>query len=307
MPTIYLNELSFDKADVLPYEAVAIIFSDLIDLLRALNREVNGLVIASHVRLTDLVIGVHPISRWLGGDRDRVRRLRAFDNRSPTRFELSELETLLRGVLEYRVQDRAVIGLGLASWHETLAVSLNRTSWNTSHVDVSRCMLIENEEGDLENTDDVVSARHANAPEHLRTHVDWFGAARAASTPRTPDELWRRRRRWFPNIRFLQRVESQIRDLPAAHPWFSAIMKRLLTLQKATERWDGRGAPMFGIKISGEGEQRRRLCYWTDQDGVERLFDQHARFTPGPGRIHFRLDGANRRLVIAHVGRKLDA
>jgi hypothetical protein len=35
------------------------------------------------------------------------------------------------------------------------------------------------------------------------------------------------------------------------------------------------------------------------------VFDLHARFTPGAGRLHFRLDPEPRRAVIAHVGRKL--
>jgi hypothetical protein len=49
------------------------------------------------------------------------------------------------------------------------------------------------------------------------------------------------------------------------------------------------------------------LFIFTDLDGENRCFDLHARFTPGAGRIHFRLapDDAGPRLVIAHVGHKL--
>jgi hypothetical protein len=39
---------------------------------------------------------------------------------------------------------------------------------------------------------------------------------------------------------------------------------------------------------------------------MTRVFDLHARFTPGAGRIHFRLDPTAQKFVIAYIGKKLE-
>ncbi|MGH3276606.1 MAG: hypothetical protein ACRDNZ_20045 [Streptosporangiaceae bacterium] len=40
-------------------------------------------------------------------------------------------------------------------------------------------------------------------------------------------------------------------------------------------------------------------------DDVERTFDLHGRFTPGAGRVYFRLAPQDRQARIAHIGLKL--
>jgi hypothetical protein len=57
--------------------------------------------------------------------------------------------------------------------------------------------------------------------------------------------------------------------------------------------------------VTPEAEQRKRLCMFVDLDGIERLFDWHARFTPGAGRIHLRLVPEEGKARIAHIGLKL--
>ena len=152
--------------------------------------------------------------------------------------------------------------------------------------------------------EDDVRCRHATTEQHVKDHTDWIDAHRV-DAPRTPDELWHYRGRWYPNIVFLPDVRGQIQDLGAGSPAFGQVVEKLTALQNALSAWSGAGRPEWGISVTGEYQQREKFCWFEDLDGVRRLFEDHARFTPGAGRIHFRLDGANRRIVVAYVGRKL--
>ncbi|MDJ0465366.1 hypothetical protein [Streptomyces sp. H27-C3] len=48
------------------------------------------------------------------------------------------------------------------------------------------------------------------------------------------------------------------------------------------------------------------MCWFTDDDGTQQLFDRHSEFLPKPGRTHFRLLRGRRALRVAYVGRKVD-
>lgn len=63
--------------------------------------------------------------------------------------------------------------------------------------------------------------------------------------------------------------------------------------------------PAWRSYITAEGETSKRHCWFEDFDGETRLFDLHGRFTPGPGRVHFRLVPEQRKATIAYAGRKL--
>ena len=82
-------------------------------------------------------------------------------------------------------------------------------------------------------------------------------------------------------------------------------MEKLAALQDTLSGWNGAGLPDWGVHVTGEYGGREQLCWFEDLDGEQRLFEQHARFTPGAGRIHFRLDGSDQRIVVAYIGRKL--
>jgi hypothetical protein len=85
------------------------------------------------------------------------------------------------------------------------------------------------------------------------------------------------------------------------------VITRLVEMEAALAEWDTilHPTPLWRSKQSGEAEKRRRLCRFTDLDGVEREFDEHVRFTPGPGRLHFRLVREEGTAVIAYVGGKI--
>lgn len=300
---IYLNERSFHLPVDSEHEARRL-FGYLYDLLRHLDRRAGGLSVVAHQRLTDLMIGRHPAAIWFLGDKERVQRIKLISNRAPFDVDLESVRQELQGDLEFRYEDEEVVGLGLASWQETLAVSVNRDSWRTPELLLRRLLIAEGPEGDLIERNDEVTCRHATIEQHIEHHATWIDAERVA-LPRTPDELWQYADRWYPNIAFHPRVKTQLADLGPASPAFGQVVEKLAGLQNSLAGWSGDGVLEWEVFVTGEYGGRETLCWFEDLDGERRLFEQHARFTPGPGRIHFRLDGSGQRIIVAYIGRKL--
>ena len=298
---IYLNERSFHVPADSRQEARRL-FGHLYDLLRYLDRRAGGLSLVAHQRLTDLTIGPHPAAMWFAGDRERIQRIKLISNRAP--FDVESVREKLQGDLEFRHDGEEVIGLGLASWHDSLAVSVNRDPWRTPALPLQRFLVAERPEGELVEQEDNVTCRHATTEHHVEHHAQWIDAERD-DLPRTPDELWQYADRWYPNIVFHARVRAQLVNLGAASPAFSQVVEKLAALQTSLSAWNGDGVPDWGVHVTGEHSGREGLCWFDDLDGERRLFEQHARFTPGTGRIHFRLDGPDQRIVVAYIGRKL--
>jgi hypothetical protein len=89
--------------------------------------------------------------------------------------------------------------------------------------------------------------------------------------------------------------------------WVLPLAWELRRIDGAIADWNPKmqAVPAWRSKISPEGEQRRQLCRFTDLDGKVRVFDLHGRFTPGEGRVHFRLVPEERKARVAYVGLKL--
>ena len=299
----FLNELSFGSPRVSTEEG-RVLFERLFRLLREINRQSDGLTIIGHRRLTELSIGDCSVGAWLRDDRDRMRRLRALVDRAPFEVDVQRIADETGGALEYRYREQVAIGLGLAAWNGDLAVGVERPPWQTEWVELQCYTVLEKDDGGVVDETTTVSARHATDATHLQAHQDWLRPP-ARDLPRTPDELWLNRMQWYPNVAFIARVERQIRDLPAGSPALRQVAEKLASLQDALFNWNGVGRPEWQIKVVPENEGRRRYCEFEDLDGEKRLFELHVRYAPGPNRIHFRLDAAAHRIVVAHVGRKL--
>ena len=300
---IYLNERSFHVPLDSEQEAKRL-FGHFYDLLRYLDRRVGGLSLVAHQRLTDLTIGPHPAAIWFAGDRERVRRVKLISNRAPFDVDLESVREQLQGELEFRYEGDEALGLGLASWHDSLAVSVNQDPWWTPELLLQRFLVAEGPRGELIEQEADLTCRHATTEEHVEHHATWIDAEQV-DLPRTPDELWQYADKWYPNIAFHPRVKAQLVGLGAASPAFSQVVEKLAALQDSLSGWNGDGAPDWGVRVTGEHSGREKLCWFDDLDGEPRLFEQHARFAPGEGRIHFRLHGPDRRIVVAYIGRKL--
>ena len=299
----YLNELSFANGRVSADDGRTL-FEQLFQLLRAIDRRCKGVTVVGHCSLAELTIGRCSVGVWLRDDPDRRRLLRAIDNRAPFDADMARLADEMAAALEYRYGDREAIGLGLASWHDGLAVSVDVAPWRTEAVRLLRHQVFEDDDGELAEETVNVRARNAADAAHLQAHDDWLQAP-TRNLPRTPDELWLNRDLWYPNIDFIARVERQIRGLPANSPGLRQIAEKLLALQDTLSAWHAASSPEWRINVKPENENREKHCWFEDLDGERRLFELHVNYTPGPNRIHFRLDAPARRIVVAHVGRKL--
>ncbi len=298
---VYLNERSFEDP-VVSEQIGNRLFDKLVGVLGEMNRRSAGLAVVSHLGLFDLSIGAYSIGAWLGHDRDRSRRLKSLQNRAPFYRDFEAIKG--QDDLEYRHDGQEVIGLGLASWCDGLAVSVDRDPWRHPLLALRQFLVFETN-GEVRWEEKEVDCRNVSCNQHIDHHSDWISAP-FVEGPRTPDELWRERRRWYPDIAFTPAVESQIRTRPGGDPAIPQIAAKLADLQKTIAQWEPkRGMPNWGIHVTPENEGRRKFCWFKDLDGEDRCFDLHARFTPGENRIHFRLDGQERRVIVAYIGRKL--
>ena len=92
-------------------------------------------------------------------------------------------------------------------------------------------------------------------------------------------------------------------------PALSQVADKLRQLEDAVSTWNPETAPFpdWPTHVTPESERRKRLCWFVDGDGEVHCYDLHARFTPGAGRIHFRLapERTTGRIIVAHVGPKI--
>jgi hypothetical protein len=305
---VFLNELS-QPDNPIAAEPGGLVVNGLVDLLRAVKRRRRDTVLHSAVPLRDVRIGEsYSIAVWCndGDRREEWRFLRSLQDRAPFQVRLAELGIDVMET-DYRHGEDRAEGLGLAHMFGGLAVSLDyEPRWRDLSVLLTREALEEREDGEVDIVAADVETVHASHPDHVEEHGDWLEHACRQPVADGAD-LWRRRGELFPRLDFLPRVEGQLRALQASNPWFGAVAQRLDELNAVLGDWDPTNTPepQYRSRVTPEHAQRKRLCRFEDLDGEARVFDLHARFTPGAGRLHFRLDPEPRRAVIAHVGRKL--
>jgi hypothetical protein len=305
---VFLNELSQPRGNISPVVGQRIV-NELVSLLHRIKRERNDVVLLSAGPFKSLTIGDnYTMQNWFNDSdrREEQRFLRNLDDRAPFSVGLADLGSPDLSI-EYRSEGVRVEGLGLAHLLGGFAISFHQEErWCVEAIQLSRFALEEDVNGNLEVRQTSVEARHAARNHHVALNRDWLSEA-CRESAKNSDDLWLRRADLFPHLDFLGRIERQIRALHPAHPWFSAIVERLNELNSAVAEWKPAtmAEPDYCSKVTPEGESRRKLCWFDDQDGVSRCFDLHVRFTPGAGRLHFRLDGTRVRATIAHIGEKI--
>lgn len=306
MPALLcLNELSCCTAA--EQREVEAAMTEFVELLRSCRRvrEATALLSTIAVNTQMQLASGYSLGQWLNADRRNGTRwslIRAMQAKAP--FQAS---TALGDDVEYTFQGQKAAGLGLADVVGGLAVSLPLAEeWAVPRVSVTRTTLVETEEGEPVCREDCADLPHASSGRHLGEHEEHLKTA-GIDVLTTGDTLWEAREEFFPNLRFLPRVEDDVRGMQAGH--LLPVRQRLVEMEAAVSAWaadESMIAPEWrSKKADGEHDQRRLKLQFTDVDGVVRFFAEHLYFTPGHNRIYFRTDTSARTIIIAWIGPKV--
>jgi hypothetical protein len=305
----FLNELS-QPSDNTPSDAAQATMPEFARVVGAIRKRRPDLTLQLPEPLKAWRLGEnYSFVRFLsdGRTKEEAQLILTTVARSPLRFGLDPTRAKDNGV-EYEHGGRVAEGLGLAHIFEGLAVSFKAEAWLTPRIDLGRQFLTEDEQGEIKLQKDDVQVIHASSTSHVAEHHAWLETTGKPHFASYQDFVAERPGR-LPNLKFLDRALKQIEAIKPGTATWKSIFERLDELQAAVIEWDPASAPQPAWRsyVTGEGETRQRLCYFNDLDGTSRCFDEHARFTPGAGRIHFRLDASKKdpSLIVAHVGEKL--
>ena len=232
--------------------------------------------------------------------------VRALSDRSPFSVGLQEAVSQEVDEMEFRTRPGQVSSSALA-WATLLdsaTVGFDaHPDWSREWVETAYCTL--DDDGSLLEGEGRI--KNASLVAHADKHIDWLKLLGLAAAP-TAAQIWSEKRDRFPNLRFLPRTEKDLTALGGSGAPFLQALASLEALERDSAGWKkGSPWPEFSTKATGEAEQRQKLC-WVHDDttGTEELFDWHIRFTGGlAGRVHFRVDAANRSIVVAYIGGKL--
>lgn len=306
MPMLFLNEKSWNTTCSQGRAEQAM--ADFAEAVHAVAKEDRpGTSLVSEVAVKSLeIIEGYPVGKWIDSSpRNRAlwQRLRLVQNRSPV-HSVYPMEDAT-GHLEYHHDGEPVLGLGAAHFMDGIAVSLPvETQWQSSSVRLDRTELVEDEDGVTDLRKDSVDVRHLSDSAHADEHRTWI-KKEAQGRANTGTQIWDRRADLYPHLQFLPHVADQLQALDPR--WIVPVRRSLERLDAAAAAWDPATAPEpdWQSKVTPEGETRKRVCRFEDLDGQWATFHLHARFTPGAGRIHFRLIGEEGKIRVAHIGGKI--
>ncbi|WVM88378.1 hypothetical protein ULG90_02185 [Halopseudomonas pachastrellae] len=244
----------------------------------------------------------------LGGNafREEWNLVRALSDRSPFSAGLQEEISQEIDDMEFRTRSGQLrsSALAWATLLDSATVSFDaHPDWSNAWVETAYCTL--EDDGNL--IDGQGRIKNASLAAHADEHEDWLKLFGLAEAP-TAAQVWSEKEDRFPNLRFLTRTKKDLTGLEGSGAPFLQAMASLKALEQDVVDWRKDSPwPEFSTKASGESEQRQRLCWvYDDVTGKNELFDWHVRFTGGlAGRVHFRVDAANRVIVIAYIGGKL--
>lgn len=232
--------------------------------------------------------------------------IRQINNRSPISDGIEAfLQQEMNGV-ECKTNGGQIESLALAwaSFMDSATVSCYAQSdWLSPFVDIKFSCL--QDDGSL--VESPASVRNASKPEHIDSHIEWLRLLGLSSEP-SAQQIWDEREVRFPGLRFLPRVERDLKLLEGASAPFIQAISTLTVLQDEVRSWPlSNPWPEFSTKTSPESDTRKKFCWVEDNvSGREEVFDWHKRFTGNfAGRIHFRVDVDARQIVVAYIGAKL--
>lgn len=300
MLVLFLNELSSEQGALELNQARSRAL-ELLYLLRQARKQQQKIALNSHSSLKDTLVDQrYSLFELLAGNndyRDEWRFLRGFVNRSPMAANVEKSFDLNRQEVEYLYEEQQASALGWADIMGTAVVSFPNSLFTQPLVETIRLELDEN--GDLNEKN--IQVRNISSIEHVEHHAQWL---KDYVFTISLEQLWQDRRELFPCIRFLPRVEGDLKQLFNLH---AQVIHRLQELNHDIAKWQATQDvwPEFSSKASPESETRKRFCKIIDQDELHD-FDWHLRFTGNiAGRVHFRICMQKREVVVAYLGQKL--
>jgi hypothetical protein len=307
MPLLmFLNERSCETTAT--PDAVGTAMADFVDVVRHIShwRE-TALWTQTPITGTELAQG-YTYGQWASDRRnvDRHRYLLAKRSRAPFKGALPDTDTEAFDEYECRHAGQLVEGLKAALISDGLGLSLALApQWAAAWLDLAVRHLDEDTDGSLVLRESDRKVRHCATIADAGEHADWIRSNGLLELT-SPRLLWEARAEHFPALQFLPRVEKDLQSL--SRVWLTPTLRLLADLQSSVASWDPAlsAFPCWRAPhITPEAEQRKRLCVFSDLDGVSRTFDLHGRMTPGAGRLHFRLVPEEGTLRIAYIGPKL--
>lgn len=308
---VFLNERSHPCGASLHPAVCAEIVARFLAVMRAAKGPMPRLSLVTAEPLPDIRLSDgHSIREWINApntNKELARFLLSLGQMAPFRAARDAFGDPDPGVTEYTHDGEPfpgmpLVGVGLAHLYDGLAVSFGHDEgWLRPQLPLA--IRTYTEDGEVAAQGSVL---HAAVPEHVQLHRETL-VARCRRAITGAADLWRRREELLGNLRLLPGTESQLATLGREE--FQQVRKWLFTMEDAVAAWDPatHPTPAYPTHCTDESRSRRDLCWFEDTDGQRHLFSWHGRFTPSPGRIHFRLDAGRRKVVVAYIGRKLGA
>jgi hypothetical protein len=303
-PVLFLDEASCHSCEVGKAHAQAVA-KTLIEVLRSIRRFNSHIALNTHAPIGQQVVAPNWTLQAVL-DQEEWMFIQFLRDRSPFCDGVEQyLDDINSRELRTKTNQIASTALAWANLLDSATVSFDaHPDWSGPWVGALLSVLEDDEtlsESDCE-------VRNFSKTDHTALHHEWLERLGLSEAP-TGAQVWSEREQRFPSLIFLARVEQDLVGLERSGGPYSQALSALASLSKDAARWPvGQSHPNFSTKATPEYENRRRFCWVHDvQTGQRELFDWHVRFTGGiAGRIHFRVDAQNRRLVVAYLGRKLD-
>ncbi len=233
--------------------------------------------------------------------------VRGLSDRSPFSAGLEERMLQEIGGMEFRTRPGQVSSRALA-WAarmDTATVGFAaHPDWAQAWVEATYVEL--DDDGNLCEAE--VRVKNASQVAHADTHAHWLTGLGLSADP-TAAQVWDERGNRFPGLRFLPRVRNDLVALEGSGGPFLQALAALKKLASYVASWKNDSPwPDFPEGVTPEASRRKNLCrVHDDMTGAMEPFDWHIYCVAGgwPGRVHFRVDGAGRSIVVAYIGRKL--
>ncbi len=310
---LFINDLSAPTGAV-PHEHRVRYLKGLVATVRAAKLIDERLVLNCEKPVNELSLGDGASISTMRNDNACVEEsqyLKTLAARAPLSYATAEADGLDAGLFEYKLPAASSIcaslaapALGLAHMLDGLALSFPfHDFWRTQEIDLD--LFEMNDQGIVISR--AVAARNACAVEDVDAHAD---ALRKILRPRFRNgrELWAHRAKLFPNLVFIPRTRAQIEGILSGDPLLDQAWTKLSGIDQAIAAWGATksACPLFPFNVRPESKSRMGLVKFNDENGVSRVFSDHADLAPIEGRIHFIVESKPRRqALIGHVGRKL--